>query len=898
MIYILLICQTCFSYGQTGAEIEVSNLPPSVKPGQYFSVFFTSTNASFLPIDVKTRLILPDNWKVLTEKKIGTDSLSKKYLFTISTPNQAASGNYLLDFQIVTGDSIIGRKKVSMHIETVRHVEIIVLNQPEFVKEGDILRIEYLIQNTGNTTERVNLETSRGVVENAKDFVEISPNSARKVVVRQDIPYADVGSWQTASDLKLSFPNQVLPIFQTVSIPVYSSKIKKNDPYWRLPVNVGGGYMQYALGKKTTSAFQYFADGKGYLDAEKKHFIDFILRGPNQFAFPTIGNYDQYSVVYSYLSTTNIAAGDYVLRFNNLMELGRFGRGLKIDQTVGNNNFIAFYQQARFFPNQKDAFGGSYKRKLSGVSTIGVQFTSKNLIEKNTNFRSNLIGVSSFIKKEFLTNETEIALGNALNKFDFGGFNKLNFTYKQLIVNSEFVYAGKEFYGFYTNSLLFANGINYYLNKHWNIGINSNISRINPSLDVLKYAVSPYSTTNMVFLSYQLNSKNQFFINFTRQEREDRQKPSTYHYKEDFGNFSYNLNAAKFTMSAQARYGFAQNLRAIDSTAKRISTAYLIQPSVALKPWLWIGGYFEYQHTSKFSDNNNLQNLYYYGGNVRLNYNKNISLNVMYRNNYAPDEFFEKRSFMDGSLIFDSERHQISVTAGRFFVPNLPNNEQNTLFLTARYLHKLNIPLKKNRKLGHLKGQVISMSEGIKREGILLQMGQYKMLSDSNGYFNFPNLMPNKYVITLSNESSLAGIVATLKTPIEVDIKADSTEFLTIPLVKTGGVKGIINFENEEKDSVHTPSVKPMIYIKLFNENESFITQMTDKNDFSFKEIKPGSWKLMAIMPEKTEQFELLNQEQDVEIESGQIKQLLFLVKTIERKIKFSGKNFHLSSQK
>ena len=464
LIFLLLICQSCFSYGQTSAEIEVSNLPSSVKPGQYFSVFFSLTNASSLPIDVKSRLILPDKWKVLTEKKIGTDSLSIKYLFTISTPNQAASENYLIDFQIVTGDSMIGRKKVPMHVETVRHVEIIVLNQPQFVKEGDVLRVEYLIQNTGNTTERVNLETSRGVVENAKDFVEISPNSALKVVVKQDIPYADVGSWQTTSDLKISFPNQVVPIFQTVCIPVYFSKVKKNDPYWRLPVNVGGGYMQYTLGKKTTSAFQYFADGKGYLDASKKHFIDFILRSPNQFAFPTIGNYDQYSVAYSYLSTTNIAAGDYVLRFNNLMELGRFGRGLKIDQTVGNNNFIVFYQQARFFPNQKDAFGGSYKRKLNSASTIGVQFTSKNLIEKNTNFRSNLIGVSSFIKKEFLTNETEIALGNALNKFDFGGFNKLNFTYKRLIVNSEFVYAGKEFYGFYTNSLLFANGINYYLN--------------------------------------------------------------------------------------------------------------------------------------------------------------------------------------------------------------------------------------------------------------------------------------------------------------------------------------------------------------------------------------------------------------------------------------------------
>ena len=78
----------------------------------------------------------------------------------------------------------------------------------------------------------------------------------------------------------------------------------------------------------------------------------------------------------------------YVLRFNNLMEFGRFGRGLKVEQNTERGNTTLFYQHARFFPNQKDAFGGSYKWHLKGESNIGVNFISKNLNYNNLNFHS------------------------------------------------------------------------------------------------------------------------------------------------------------------------------------------------------------------------------------------------------------------------------------------------------------------------------------------------------------------------------------------------------------------------------------------------------------------------------------------------------------------------------
>jgi hypothetical protein len=898
-ILLLFIC--FFGYGQKNTDIEVPYSPKPIKPGQFFTVLFNLPDAESYPKGSYHKLILPENWKLIAEKKYNTADTfyTTKYFYTILTPTQTRAGSHPIEFQIIYKNMIIRLRQVFIRVEAVRKIEITPLIQPEFVKEGDVLRVEYLVQNLGNKTERVRLETSRGKVEKMRDSIDIEPNSYIKATVKQDIPYTESNSWWTSSDLKLSFSHQPIPVFKTLSIPVYSSKIKKSDPFLRFPITVGGGYLSYTLGDKTVSAYQYNADGRGYLDFSKKHYLDFILRGPNQFQFPTIGNYDQYSLAYSYLNKTHIAVGDYLLRFNNLMEFGRFGRGFKIEQTINKLNFTAFYQKTRFFLNQKDAFGGSIKLNFDGESYIGLNAMSKSLIEKNTPFRSNLVGISSFIKKKYFSNETEWTLGQSYDKLNFGlgFFNKMNVNYKGLVMNSEAIYAGKEFYGFYTNSRLLVNSVNYYLNKKLNIGVNSNITRVNPSLDVIKYAISPYSTTHLVFLSYQPNPKNQLFLNFTRQEREDRQQPSSFHFKEDFGNLSYNLSTQKFTLAAQSRYGFAENLRVLDSAGKKAAKGYLLQPAVALMPWFWVGGYLEYQHTSKFSSTNEFQKLYYYGGNMRLNYNKYISLSLMYRNNYAPDELYEKRSLLDASLILDYERHQLSVEAGRAYFPNLPNNEQNTLFLSARYTLKLNVPIDKDKKLGHLKGRISTLSEDIKKEGVLVQLGQYKVLSDADGHFTFPNLMPNKYSVTLSNESRIAGVVSTVKTPIEVNIKADSTEFLTIPLIKTGGIIGKIDFGEGGKEK-RDPSVKPLIYIKLYNEKENFVTQMNDRNEFSFKEIKPGSWKLKTIIVGETQQFELLNQEQDVEIEAGKIKTTVFSGKTIERKIQFSGKSFHLSTEK
>lgn len=846
-------------------------------------------------------LLLPSNWQILVKRTLNPNDAEIKYMYTLASPKVLTAGDYTIQFQIKSKGIIKAFKDITINVEQVRKIEIFTLEYPEYAKEGDTIGVQYLLQNLGNTTEKVKLETERGTIESVKDSVMIEPNSSLNLTVKQVIPITETSnSWQTSSDLKAYLNDASLPpAYQVVSIPIYSHKVKNNNTHLRFPMEVGGGYLFYKLGNTTWSTYQYYANGKGFLDFKNKHELELTVRGPNEFSFPTLGNYDEYALKYNYNNKSTLQLGDYLLKVNNLMEFGRFGRGFKYEQAFKKTDFNVFYQKARLFPNQKDALGGTFGLKLNDKTSISLNYIHKNVIYNNRSFGTDIIGSSFLIRKNNLIVETELASGSALGKADIGFYNKLAYSWKRLNISNDLIYAGKNFYGFYNNSYLIVNTINYNITPQINAGITSNISSVNPSLDANVYYASPFNNSHMVFASFQPNAKNLFFLNFTRQERKDRQLVPKFHFKEDFGNFSYSFNSDRWNLFLQSRYGFALNLLVSDSLSRQQSFANMVQPTVRVLPWLWLGGYFEHQHTTKYSLQNTPENLLYYGGSIRMHYKKNLHLNLMYRNNYAPDELFEKRSFIDASLVFDTKYQTLSITGGQAYFPNINQSNQNTLFFSIKNVWKLNIPLARNKNLGHLRGRLTSEGFNIDKSGYIVQLGQQKCITDTAGFFHFSNLAPDRYLMTLikSNHTE-GGVVPTVKVPMEVQIKADSTPFIQLPLTKTGNIIGKILIKNNAKTPAYSAKNIPTILVKIFNEKEQIITQVNTRGEFSFKEMKLGTWKILAFIPSKEETYSILNAEQTVEVQPNTEKEIIFTAQPLERKIYISPQSYQLNIKK
>lgn len=898
LFYILLFFTYTAVFAQNQSEINVSKYEKIVKSDHHFSVFFEFKDN--LSKELIPHLLLPENWQILIQKTLKIDSFSTKYFYTVSIPKNTPSGKFSIVFQLSENQNIFKGKSIVINIEEYRKIEITNESKPEYVMEGDSLETEFLVQNLGNSTEIVNLSTSRGFISIKPDSLILAPNSSKQVFVKQKIPITGNNFWEVSSDLKLVSITSKMNAYEVVSVPVYSNSSKKLDLYKRLPIEAGALFMNFNLGGQSVAAYQYMILGKGYLDFSEKHHIDFTIRGPNELQFPTVGSFDQYSLNYTHKDSTTISIGDYINRVSNLLEFSRFGRGLKFEKKYSKSSFNVFFQKARFQPTQKDAFGGNFTYFLKENVKFGFNYINKGIFLNNNYFRTNIVGFSSEISNKNLNVETEFAIGNNRSMWDFGIQNRLNYHYKKINFSSEFINAGKEFQGFYNNSRLLNNGINYQISKKINIGINANYTRINPSLDITAFNSSPISKLNMVFVSFVPNAKHLLFLNYSKQEREDRASPSSFHFKEDFGNLTYNLNKTKFIFSAQGRFGNAQNLLAGDQHLPRKTYSSMTQPSLRIQKWVWLSGYFEHQHTNKFSNDNTIQDLIFYGGGLKMNYGQKMNLNFMYRNNYAPDEFFEKRSFVDANLQFDFKRHAISINGGKAFVPFgailSEVGSRNTLFFSIKYVLKLNVPTMKNRNIGHIKGQILGLNTKLPKNGVLIQMGQYKTITDSLGNFHFSNLKPDDYYLTLPSSPNLAGLLPNIKCPIPIKIVVDSTRFIKIEMVKTGGVEGEIDFVISDRlKSLSNDEITKNVIVKLYNDSESLLTRINEKGHFSFKEIKPGNWRLLAILPSNLEKFEVLEEEKSITIESDLLVKEHFTVKYIERKIFFSAKDFKVS---
>lgn len=885
---------------QENLSMHLLNVPASISPNTHFSLFFEVQSPSPFVDSVYARLTLPDGWNTLIaknpQKVIGQSAV--RYIYTVATAHITPSGSYPISISVYNGSTERIRKTITVHVTQARRIEVTPISVPEYLLEGDSLKVEYMIQNSGNNTEKVWVESSNtsGKRGHKGDSLTILPGENIRVNTTQKVPVSDGNSWTISPKIKVFMRDSIDPIMQILSVPVYSKKNKKNDPYLRFPLEVGVGYSRFVNNAYSVGSYQYDVRGRGFLDFKQNHYLDFIVHGPNQFNMPMVSSYSQYSLAYTYRKNTTVQLGDYLLAFNNLMEFGRFGRGAKFDRNFTKTSFSVFYLQPRFYFAQKATFGGRFTYRPQEKSEVSFNYLAKNVFAGNHWFWANFAGTSLNLKTNALHLETEVALGIANSKIDFGAFNRLNFHYKKLQFTNNLIYAGKNFYGFFNNSWQLVNSINYSLSKKIGIGLINNITRVNPGFDILFLNTSPYYSNHTALLSYAVNSKHRIILSYNRQEKEDRQLQKEFYYRENYVQLGYYINTEKFNLIYDGRYGYSENLlNTVDNHVRGKSISNLIQPQTQVFRGLWLSVFGEHQYTNKFSSANQLTNYLFYGGSARANVNKHFSANLTYRNKYAPDELIGRRTFMDLSVNCTLGNSKLSLTGSKVFIPNYTQTDQNTLFFLLKYTLTLNTPLAKNRNLGHIKGQILGLTEAVKKEGIMVQLGNKKYVTDANGVFYFNDLMPDKYYLTLDKSSLSSGAISAIKTPIEVNVSADSTKTITIPLLKSGGLEGNLNFVLTDEEKAKKQN--PVILVKIFNENESFLTKANDKNAFSFKEIKPGNWKIKAWFPDEQNLLTIENAEQSIMIKEGVINKMAFNVLATKRKIHFSNTNYQVVMQ-
>lgn len=846
-------------------------------------------------------LKVPETWDILSKKEpeiiIGQKKV--KYIYSVNTSAFSPPGVITSRIFLNTVSGYRIEKPFQIQVLSVRKIIISPVLLPESAKEGDSLKVEYLVENRGNVKDNVRLEALGGKIEGKTEINDLSPNESTKIFSKLLIPEGETNAYNYDFGIKAYLKDSLKPITFSSSILVYSKKIKKTELYNRFPVNIGFWSSLYFVNKKATYGVQADINGNGYLDKNNRHLLNFSVHGPTNFNIPFLGSYDIYTLRYKYSKNkfmTAVQLGDYTLQLNQLMENGRFGRGANFETRYNKVGIYAFYTQPRFFNEQRTTFGGSFYYLPNPKLRLSIDYSSK-----YTRIRKlvwvNLVGVSSHYKTEKFNFESELTGSMYSNKYDFAAFSRIGFNIRKINYGGNLIYSGKEFYGFFRNSYLLSNNLSLNVSKKISLGVSANIIRLNPSMDSISFTTSPFNTSFMGYAGYNINSKSSVNLSYNWQKNEDRMEPKRFFYQQEFARLAYNLNGEKLNIWYEGRFGRAKNLLALDDPSiLRQNISNVIQPEVRILPWAWVGIYLQHDRTSRFSSQNKLTDYIYYGASLRLPISTKLNAYFNYRNNYALDELTRSQSLLYTTINLNLKKHTFQLLGGQSIIPSFNSVNQSTLYFVLKYSYRLNTPISRVKNLGNIQGQISLTSNGLKKDGIVITLGDRKFVSDKDGKFYFKHLVADKYYIDIDKASVPKGVVSNLKLPFEVDIKGDSTKQINLSLTKTGTIVGnvfFVNMDNDEKKE------KPSVLIKVSNDEETFYTRVNKENEFSCKQVKPGKWQITAsINGGNSEDYTITDATQSIEIEEDDRLEVNFTIENYKRTIEFAPTTFNLIDKK
>lgn len=189
-------------------------------------------------------------------------------------------------------------------------------------------------------------------------------------------------------------------------------------------------------------------------------------------------------------------------------------------------------------------------------------------------------------------------------------------------------------------------------------------------------------------------------------------------------------------------------------------------------------------------------------------------------------------------------------------------------------------------------GEILGSINGVNKKGVILQLNGEKVVTDEYGNFGFKDLMPGKYILEVKKSSLAFGTIIDQKTPIEIEVEANSVKNLNLNSIKTGKVSGQIVANNQDKSK---PRSLENILIKIYKDDFSLITLTNKFGDFSFNELKEGDYKVKIVSEQIKNLYSLKTNDFSVTVEDGKDASCIFVLEEKKKNIKFQPQVISLS---
>lgn len=877
----------------------------SLQPGTSTSVSFTIENGtSGSPVyEVSVTTSNPYIQPILKSGELKINAHENSiYIVPIKIAAEAPQGKYSVTLHGTeknTGEKWI--KNSELTVSGNRKISVSVLNSPDFVKAGETIKASFLLKNNGNVSEDVILESTNAAVIEGTSLI-LSPGEVKIITVhKKTSPDLGKNEYQNISLSAYSEDNIKEKQIAYTGVKIISVQPEEDDIFHRLPVKASTSYIGMRNRGEYNNGFQGEVYGKGSLDKNNQHLLEFRAVTKNPVEFNSFTQYEEYFINYQQ-DHFFFHLGDKNYSSSFLTEYARYGRGAEIRFDMKNVSVGGFYNHPRFFRDIKDEFNIYSKFRLAGESEITAGYLYKVPRRENvgpgfSGFRLDSDAHLPYLAGKFkLNNHLEVSGEASYSKTNntdgtafmlqaTAGFEKIN-------GNIMYTRSGPEYAGYFNNTSTFNGNLQYRLSKKINVLATYVQDARNFQRDTLFHA-APYRKFLQYGLQYRYLKSGSVMLYNGFQRYEDRLMPKEFDYKERFFKISIDQQIGIFQLNMEGQFGKTDNYLSGFSGNSSFYTANIgfekFKTSFNL--------YGSYANTSRYQMQQQKQ--FYYGARIFSRFSDRMSFSLFYQNNYMPEDYYADRNLLE--ILFHRRLfpgHEIDVS-GRYTLQRGELDHKDFIF-SLRYAVHLNVPTQKIADYTTLSGTVKNL--GVKKiEGIRLTLGNHLSVTDKNGNYTFKNIIPGNYILEIDRSTTDISDIPDVNFPASL-LLAGKENIFNFGLLSAGQIKGNIHYSESESTPVFTSippkkenKKKEKLILEASNGDQTYrkIVGMGEKYDFTY--LRPGIWNIKVYRNGLDKRYKIPIDSFQFILKSSEIKELMIHVIKQPSEIKFQKESIKVT---
>ena len=270
MIFRLIILAfPILSLWKNDSDLRIIKIPSIFTPGKHHVVVMELTNSLSKNLSIEAEWILPENWRLITKPSINKKKETKniRIFSIISVPVNFRSGISKLIIKVKHNNKTFKTKEINVKIKELHKIEVNLVEKPNFVRAGKKFFYKYLIENKGNTEEKINIESRFS--EGKTESFDIPVSSSKMVSLEQYIEGDFTKPTTKLTDIIVTGKN-IDTISKINSFTVYPNTSSRNDLYFYYPVTTVVNYTFLKNEVEKSQFLLYNVNGNGFLDIKKK----------------------------------------------------------------------------------------------------------------------------------------------------------------------------------------------------------------------------------------------------------------------------------------------------------------------------------------------------------------------------------------------------------------------------------------------------------------------------------------------------------------------------------------------------------------------------------------------------------------------------------------------------